>query len=415
MIRKMFHSVTSAPPERKRNFILLCISYFFVLFNYPLMRATTTAMYMQAYGGSASPVIWLYSVAALAIIISIYNKLQNKVGVHALFHYTSILSIFIFLISLFLFNQGITFMAGVLYVWKEVYIVILVHLILGYCNSNLKYVEAKEFFGPLGAMGSIGGIVGGFLTSVMTKPYGVDAVIYIGCIGIAINAVVFHFTLRTETTSSDKSSVKKESPLQSIKGAYRYVFLIALIVAMSQFCINIVNLKFDLVFAQIVPDQNTKAAYLGTLFSLINVATLIIQFLLIPPLFKYRTNRFTQYLIPTSYVGLSILGLGLGSGVLTLAAGTFLFMKAFDYSLFTASKELLYYPLSTMQKFGAKYITDMVVYRLAKGIIAVILIKYQDLQSLNILMTLSLLIWFIALVFLFKDPKSQRTEYESIP
>ncbi len=414
MFKKLFQSVTHAPAEQKRNLIFLCLSYFFVLFNYPLMRATTTAMYMQAYGGSASPIIWLYSVVALAIIITIYNKLQNKVGVHLLFHYTTFLSVVIFLASLFLFNQGITAMAGVLYVWKEVYIVILVHLILGYCNSTLKYEEAKEFFGPLGAMGSIGGILGGFLTSVMTKPFGVDVVIYLGCIGLLINAFCFHFTSKSGQPGEDKKSTSKESPLHSIKGASRYVFLIALIVTMSQFCINIANLKFDLVFAQMVPDQETKATYLGTLFSLINVATLIIQFILIPPLFKYRSNKFTQYLIPSSYLILSLLGLGIGSSVLALVAGTFLFMKAFDYSLFTASKELLYYPLDTLQKYGAKYVSDMVVYRLSKGLIAVILIKYQDFKTLNLMMGISLVIWFIALFYLFKDPHSTRTIHESV-
>jgi AAA family ATP:ADP antiporter len=106
--------------------------------------------------------------------------------------------------------------------------------------------------------------------------------------------------------------------------------------------------------------------------------------------------------------------LGIGSGVLQLVAGTFLFMKAFDYSLFTASKELLYYPLDTLQKYGAKYVSDMVVYRLSKGLIAVILIKYQDFKFLNIMMGISLFIWFISLIYLFKDPHSTRTSYESV-
>ncbi len=411
MLKKMFQSVTNAPAETKRNLIFLCLSYFFVLGVYPLMRATTTAMYMQTYGGSASPTIWLYSIVVLALIITLYNKLQNKMGIHALFNYTSGLSVLIFLGALFLFNLGFTWMAGVLYIWKEVYIVILVHLILGYTNSYLSYSEAREFFGPLGAMGSIGGIVGGLMTSALTRPMGVGFVIGLGCIGILINAYLFNQTDKFDRKIENKN---EESPLSSIKGAHRYIFFLALIVAMSQFCINIVNLKFDLIFAQIVPNQEEKAAYLGTLFSLINVATLVLQFFIIPPLFKYRSNRFSQYLIPTSYLVLSFAGLGVGAGVLTLVAGTFLFMKAFDYSLFTASKELLYYPLTTMQKYGAKYITDMVVYRLAKGLIAIILIKFQDGQALNILMSASLFVWFIALYYLFHEIKNLRTDYESL-
>lgn len=367
------------------------------------MRATTTAMYMQAYGGSASPVIWLYSVVALTIIIFIYNKLQSKLGVHSLFYWTSAISVVIFLIALFLFNQGMVWMSGVLYVWKEVYIVILVHLILGYCNAFLTMEKAKLFFGPLGAMGSVGGIVGGAITSTYSKKWGVDAVIYMGCVGLVINILTFSRTLKTSvlgTSSKDDSQVQ---PLTAISSVKKYVWLIALVIAMSQFCINIMNLEFDLAFAKIVPDQSQKASYLGTLFSLINVATLIIQFVIIPPLFKYKSNRFAQFLIPSSYIFLTLVGMSIGSTVLVSVAGAFLLMKAFDYSLFTASKELLYYPLTTSQKYGAKYIGDMVIYRLSKGIIAVLLIKFQDIGTLNFLMGVSLTIWLVALTYLFKE------------
>ncbi len=36
----------------------------------------------------------------------------------------------------------------------------------------------------------------------------------------------------------------------------------------------------------------------------------------------------------------------------------------------------MYYPLDRMQKFGAKYITDMFVYRLAKALIAFVMAQY---------------------------------------
>lgn len=406
MIKKLFLPITEAPEIERKNLIWLCLSYFFVLFNYPLMRATTTAMYMQAFGGSSSPTIWLYSVFALTIIIFIYNKLQNKIGVHALFYWTSGISVVIFLLALFFFNQGLTWMSGVLYVWKEVYIVILVHLILGYCNAFLTLDKAKLFFGPLGAMGSVGGIVGGVVTSTYSKKWGVDAVIYMGCVGLLINIFTFSMTIKTKklgTSSKDDTNIP---PLTAISSVKNYVWLIALVIAMSQFCINIMNLEFDLVFSQIVPDQSQKASYLGTLFSLINAATLVIQFFILPPLFKYKSNRFTQFLIPSSYIFLTLVGISIGSTVLISVAGAFLLMKAFDYSLFTASKELLYYPLTTSQKYGAKYIGDMVVYRLSKGVIAIILIKFQDIATLNLLMAISICLWLTALVYLFRVQKN---------
>lgn len=391
MVKKLFSSITEQSPNERKNLIWILISYFFVLFNYPMLRATTSAMYMQAYGGHASPIIWLYSVIALSLIIIVFNKIQQKFGVHFLFHITTIVSIILFVVSLHLFNHGIKWMTGVLYVWKEVYIILQVHLIMGYCNSVLKLEEAKSFFGPLGAMGSIGGIIGGLLASTYVKSLGVDWIIYGGCIGIFINSLAFHFTRKDRELTSKKEKI---SPLTAIKDKRKYVFYIVLVIGMSQFCVNIMNLKFDLVVSNTILDQSEKASYLAKVFSYIQVITLIIQLFLIPPLFKFKSIIVSQYLAPISYIALTFFGLGIGGNELLFVAGAFITMKSVDYSLFNASKELLYFPLTRIQRYGAKYIGDMVVYRLAKAIIAIVLIKFQSPIHLLILMGLSLILWF---------------------
>ncbi len=83
-------------------------------------------------------------------------------------------------------------------------------------------------------------------------------------------------------------------------------------------------------------------------------------------------------------------------------AALFIYFKSADYSIFSAGKEILYQPLTSSQKYGAKYLTDMLVYRFSKALIAAVLIYLQSSTILNMMMISFLVIWLILIVKLFK-------------
>ena len=97
--------------------------------------------------------------------------------------------------------------------------------------------------------------------------------------------------------------------------------------------------------------------------------------------------------------------MGLGAGSLLASAFVFISLKGTDYSVFNVAKEVMYYPLDKMQKFGAKYITDMFIYRLAKALIAFAMAQYmlKDMMVLNLLQAAFISLWLILLVLLFKE------------
>ena len=398
-IKQVLESLTQ---EDRSNLMKVFVSYFLVLFTYPLFRATTTAIYIQTFGAKATPKVWFLSVVFLSITITVFNLLQKKFRVQILFLITSIVSVLIFGISDFLLQSGFSELAYVLYIWKEIYIVMVIHMILGYVNNDLNIDRAKILLGPIGAMGSIGGILGGVLTSYWVKSYSTSIVIAIACVALILNAIFF-FSTRILQNVEEEKKIQKVSPISSLKDVKVYVLLICLVVTLSQFCINIANLQFNLMFEQIVPDVSEKASYLARLFSAINVVTLIVQLIIIPPLFAKSKMKTIHLFIPVFYMFLSFIGLGLGGGLLISVAGTFVLFKGLDYSLFSSSKELLYYSLSPLQKFGAKYLSDMVVYRLAKALISILLIYVQDLMILNVLIFIFLLGWIFSVFKIFKN------------
>jgi AAA family ATP:ADP antiporter len=93
--------------------------------------------------------------------------------------------------------------------------------------------------------------------------------------------------------------------------------------------------------------------------------------------------------------------MGQGIGLLPIAA-LFTYLKAADYSLFSSGKEILYQPLQPEQKYGAKYLTDMLVYRAGKAVVALVLIYLQSSTILNMLMFIFLGIWIFPIIKLFQ-------------
>lgn len=392
-------------PFSKRNLIVVCLSYFFVLLNYSVVRAACTTIFIETYGAKASPIGWLLAIALLMFAVSASNKLQAQIGFHKTFLLVSLFSVTVFSGSYFAWSHGVREGAMTLFAWKEVYIVLQVHLMLAYANSWLGRQDFLKWVGPIGAMGGLGGTIGGFLTSFLAKTYGTEMALMVGLVLVIIPAL--GGLLLEHIPGSQAVEKKGESPLSSLDSVAlkKYVWSIAIITALSQFVINIADFKFGIIFESTIADSAERTAYLGNIYTITNGLTLLLQLIVLPLGLKYVSERFLHIFIPISYMLCLVLGLGAGAGALFTVSALYVFMKSSDYSLFSSAKELLYHPLKPMQKYGAKYLTDMVVYRAAKALIAVVLLYFQSAVLLNGMMISFMGIWVVMVFITFSQHK----------
>ena len=392
--------------EDRKNIFFVSIALFFVLFSYPLTRATTTSIFLHAFGAKNSPVVWLLSVVGLSATIWLYNKIQYKAQIHKLFLWTSIFTGVFFAIGTALYQLGFSLAAYPIFVWKEIYIVLQVHMLYAYLTSSINIENAKVVYGPVGAIGSIGGILGGIATSSLTSIVSTEMILVIGIIPIISAAGIFMLTDRSKVISKLMSDEKTSvNPIESIRPVLKYVLLIGLIVTLSQFVINLANFKFNFLLQEMITTKIGKTEYLGKLYSLINSVSLMIQILIIPFVLKFLPLSLVHLFIPISYLLAVGIGLGFGAGELTFVAGAFVFLKGADYSIFSTAKEMFYFPLNAAQKYGAKYVNDIVIYRFSKGLISLILIYVQNLIIIDICLYLFLGLWVVSLIPIIKANK----------
>lgn len=403
-MKSLYDFYTQLDQGLKKNSLIIFITYLFVLFSYPFVRSSVGAIFYEHYTSSSFSFATFLSVVILFISIFLCNLVQKKYGVHRLLVFICSSTILGLAISFYFLNQGIKEFAFVLFAAKEIYIVLLVHLVLAYANSYYTLEQVKKLYGPLGAAGSIGGILGGILTSSFAKSFGTTPVFYISLLSIMIIAFCFWFTDK-KVTIEEQNQIQKKSPLQSIGNIKKYVFLIALIIAISQWIIFLADLQFNIQFEQIIDSKDARTSYLASMFSVVNTITLVLQIIVIPYLLSAVSTKKVFYFLPLLYLILVISSSVLGMSSLLITAGVFVLMKASDYSLFTVAKEVMYHPLSAKQKYGTKYITDMFSYRLSKAIIALLAaaLSFNSLGLINTLQIIFIIIWFILISLLFKE------------
>jgi ATP:ADP antiporter, AAA family len=391
-------------PHFKRNLFWIFIAYFFVLASYPFVRSSAQAIFLEHYTASEIPLVWFWSIITLTGLVWLSSRLQHQLGVRRLFALHGFASIVIICFCLFGLTLGFKLSALILSIWKEVYIIFLVHLIIGFCNAYFKISEIKNLFGFIAAAGSLGGIIGGLLTAQIADIWGTDAILYGSVLIILLSVLSF---LKTDSTIhlGEEDHRIKAPPLESLKQIKKYVLLTAAIVALSQFVINIADLQFNLAFEQIIETKDQRSSYLGRFYSLINGVTLLFSLFVLPYVLNKFSSKTMHIMIPTAYLLLCVLGSTIGNSFLFVIASVFILLKASDYSLFSMSKELLYQPLNKEQKFGAKYVTDMFIYRCAKAVLALGLLSYQSSQLLIVLQVIFIIIWICLVILLFREQK----------
>jgi AAA family ATP:ADP antiporter len=339
------------------------------------------------------------AVFFLGLAVMACNRIQKNATVQKVFLIASLFSAAVFGAGTLGLLSGQKFLAYIPFVWKEICVVLQVHLMLAYANTYFTREQFKLLLGPVGAAGSIGGILGGVLTSFVSDKMGPSMVMWTGMASVILPVFLFSFTMPVISPSE-----KKKSPLQSLDTASvrKYVLYVAGVVFLTQFVINIADFMFHVKFEETIASSQARTSYLGQIYSLTNLLTLVFQVALLPVILPRVSEKNYHIFIPVSYViSIGLMLMGQGIGLLPIAA-LFTYLKAADYSLFSSGKEILYQPLQPEQKYGAKYLTDMLVYRAGKAVVALVLIYLQSSTILNMLMFIFLGIWIVLIIKLFQ-------------
>ncbi len=355
-----------------RSAVLLCGLAFVLLFGYAIARPTTESLFLEVHGAAFLPWAWLGVALASAPIVAAYNRTAARQPLGHVMLWAIALSAASLVVLLGLAHLRAPGSAFLLYVWKDVHVVVLLEVLWSFANLVFTKATARWVNGLFCAAGSIGGLCGNLLVGSLAEAWGtrvapllllpIFALAALLCGQLAAAAGQPAPKNKTRVGISDAVDLLRRSP---------YVGWLVMLIGAVQLAINLVDFVYADAIATAYPDTDSRTAVIGQIYGAIDIASLSLQ-LLSGVVISLMGVRKTLIAVPTM-LGAAVLSFVLSPRFAMVAAAK-VASKAFDYSLFRTAKEMLYLPLSYDDKTRGKALVDMLTYRVAKGAASLVIL-----------------------------------------
>ncbi|MEE2786456.1 MAG: Npt1/Npt2 family nucleotide transporter [Myxococcota bacterium] len=337
---------------------------FFVLASYAIARPAIDSLYIDAFTADQLPYAWLGVGVTATVVVLGYGKITAQRELTSVLRGVLYATAVTLLILMLWFRSGSKIAIYCLYVWKDVYIVVLIEMFWSISNGLFKLKEAKWLYGFFCVIGSLGGMTANLAIGPIAKTIGTANApwlvlpIFIVCAALAFKMPSVH-----RPAQSDGHQADFWVGLRVIRKS-DYLGFLVLVIALTQIAITLIDFEFNRVVESHYPDKDERTAVIGHVYAAIDIASLVLQLaagLIISALGVGRT------LLGIPIVLGALLGAFLVVPSAAIMSLTKICSKALDYSIFRASKELLYLPLNPAEKTQGKAVVDMLTYRLAKA------------------------------------------------
>jgi len=353
-------------PLRLPRLVGLSLVAYVLMLGYALARPSTESLFLETWGRDALPWAWVGVAVGAALAVSGWQRLARRLELAAVVAAVCAISGALLALLLLAHQAGLHAASFLLYVWKDVYIVVLVETFYAFGNVVFPLRTARWAYGFFGAMGSLGGITGNLLVGRLADRIGTAEVPWLVLVDLVLVGTLALVLSRWAGAGAPVAVAPRPGLLEGwrvVRGS-RTLLLVLAMIAVVQVAINVVDFAFAGALERAFPDTDGRTGVIGQVYAAIDACTLVLNLLTGPVL------RVVG--VPGTLLGLPLV---LGSacvGALALPgfapiALTKVASKAFDYSLFRAAKEAVYLPLSYREKTEGKAVVDMLTYRVAKG------------------------------------------------
>ncbi len=389
-------------------FAMLC--GFCITSEYAVTKVAANSIFITAFGVKFFPYAWLAVVPLNLLIVYLYNRFVPKIGCLRMLIFTTLITATINVFGAF-FAKDVKFLPFLLYVWKDIYILLMLQQLWSVIHAKIPLKKAKYLYGIIFGVGGLGSVFGSLLPGLFAVRFGSEHLLLYTVPIYAILIVFYHYALKyadlgkgSEIFNAMRINTGKATQgLQLIKRSRNLKFIL-LIVIFMQVTSTLIDFQFNAHLEIRFPDQDLRSQFYGRLFSIINFGNLFLQFVGSYLLVELLGLRKSHFLLP-AILCINAIG-SLCFPLFGVIAYSFAVIKAFDYSVFGIIKEMLYIPLKVDEKFKAKSIIDIFSYRTSKAFASFLIISISSLSLLRFCPLILFLMWLLAVVFLFRTSEA---------
>jgi len=387
----------------------------FLLGGYEFIRSTTNTLFKNTYGAEHLPVVMALMPLGLVTALWGYGKLLSRLGPRRTLLATSGLSALCFLVALGALQAGFKPAAGVLYILREVYVVLLIEQYWSFLNSTLSDSDARRFNGPICGLGSLGSILGAMGTAVWSMPWGLPTMIVIGVALILPAAIAADRAFKRcgEPVPKPEEPHGHGALALSLFKTNRMLPLLLVVIMATQVLSTMLDLALQHTLQTYEPRPEEQNALSGWFFAWLNAAAALGQFIVAPLLLRFASLTLVHLIIPL--IHLCMCAVLLDDPSFASAGLAYMLFKALDYSVFRAAKEVLYVPYSFDVRYRAKEVIDVFGYRMGKGGTSLVLALLKNagmalsVAACALTGAVAAAVWLAALLPAIKPRKSETT------
>ena len=354
-------------PREIRAVLTVACASFVLLFGYEIIRSSSYAIFKNYFGKENLPFILAALPIFLVPTLILYEKLLSKYGPKRTLFKTSLFSGALIFVTSYFLNQGSSIACIVMFLFREIYTVVIIEQYWSFINSVLSTKQAKRYNGLILCISSLGAVCGGLFLHRFSKDIGTYTLLYATSISCIIAAFVSNYCYSQVPEIKEKKKKKNSKnpfALNLFKEHKILKVILVMIIASQVYC-TVINLNFQGHLQEEYPNIDDQTAISGLCFATLNVVSIFFQLVLSPFLLRRLPLTYIHIGIPSVHllaVIVSFIYPGLWSAVLCL-----MLFKSLDYSLFRAAKEILYIPLPFDARFRAKEFIDVFGFRFTKS------------------------------------------------
>lgn len=349
--------------SEKVTIAALCVFCFALLCSYGFARPSVESLYVATYTSEALPYAWIGVAVLATVVTAIYGRYAGRMELTRLFG--RVIGIILLLLAgaLAAVHADAPGAPYVLYLWKDVYIVVLVEMFWTVANSHFRLGEARWLYGVFLACGAAGGMLANALVGPLAAQIGTE---WAPLMVFPLLAVCFATTRlmpQTRKTSGEKPPTDLLAGLRVIAGS-KYLGLLLAVIATVQVVVTLVDYQFNVLVEAAYPDKDVRTGVVGNVYFYIEVVSFSLQ---VGTGVVIRLLGVTGTLLAVPMLlGAAVTAFLFVPQFLTMAVAK-VASKAMDYSVFRAAKEMLYLPLTYEERTQGKAVVDILTYRVAKG------------------------------------------------
>jgi AAA family ATP:ADP antiporter len=371
---RVFKALAAVEPYEVRAVILGMLYFFFLFGSYSVVKPVRDAM-GTVYGVAHLQELFTATLVVSFVFAPLYSGLASRLRLSTFLPWVYGFVALTILGFYALFASGTyqdRWVAAGFYVWVSTFNMLIISVFWTFMADIFSRDQAKRLFGFVAAGGTIGGIVGPAIATLLATRIGNNNLLLISAAGFGVTALLVRLLahekhkLLTEGVEAQRTTLDhrlKGNPFDGFRLLVqsRYLLLLALFLLLMTWISTIVYFQLGDLITKAFSNRETRTQAYGMIDLAVNSIAVVVQL--------FGTGRIiarfgvsTGLLLNPIIMVIAFLAIAF-SPVLLILGGIQIIRRVAEYAVAKPTREMLFTVVDQESRYKAKNVIDTVVYR----------------------------------------------------